>query len=211
MTIYEPATLLTDVVLAGVAGALGARLLAAGRAPGRSGTRLWAAAFLAGATAALAGGIVHGFGPSLAPALKALLWRLVLVGAGLACGLLLAGTAVAALRGTARRLCLVLVAGQLVAYLALVARSDDIRLAAGYGGITIVLLLVLGLVTARRDGRLLAALVAALALSAAGIAVQQARVAALGPFNHNDLCHLLQTAAVWPFYRAGLRLRDRPD
>jgi hypothetical protein len=76
---------------------------------------------------------------------------------------------------------------------------------------TIVLLLALGLVTARRDGRLLAALVGALALSAAGIAVQQARVAGLGPFNHNDLCHLLQTAAVWPFYRAGLRLRDRPD
>ena len=29
--------------------------------------------------------------------------------------------------------------------------------------------------------------------------------------NHNDLCHVLQTAALWPFYRAGLRLRDLGD
>jgi hypothetical protein len=30
-----------------------------------------------------------------------------------------------------------------------------------------------------------------------------------GPFNHNDVCHVIQTVALWPFYRAGLRLRDR--
>jgi hypothetical protein len=210
MTIYEPSTLVTDAVLAAVAAALGARLFAASRSPSRRATRLWAGAFLAGAVAALAGAIVHGFGPSLAPALKASLWKLVLVGAGLACALLLAGSSVAALGGRTRRACLGVGAGLLAVYLTLVARSNDIRLAAGYGVLTIVALLGLGLATARHDRRSLATLVGALALSAAGIAVQQAHLVGLGPFNHNDLCHLLEIAALWPFYRVGLGFRDRP-
>ena len=48
----------------------------------------------------------------------------------------------------------------------------------------------------------------ALGLSAAGLAVQRSGLT-VGFLNHNDVSHVLQTAALWPFYRAGLRLRDR--
>jgi len=209
MTISEPTTLLTNAVLAVAAAALGLRLLEAGRAPSHVGTRLWAGAFLAGATAALAGGLVHGFGPSLAPWLKAFSWKVVLAGVGCACFLLLAGSSFAALRRTARRACLGIAALQLALYLALVAVSNDIRLAAGYAAATIVELHALGLAIARDDGQPLKALVGGLALSPAGIAAQQARVMGPAPFNHNDVCHVIQTVALWPFYRAGLRLRDR--
>jgi hypothetical protein len=208
MTIHEPSTLATNAVLASVAAALGARLLAASRAPSGRATRLWAGAFLAGAAAALAGAIVHGFGASLALVLKTSHRKVVLVGSGVACALLLAGSGVAALGGNARRICLGLGAGLLAVYLAPVARSNDTSLAAAYGVLTIVMLLAVHLKTARHDKRPFTALVAALALSAVGIAVQQAHLAGLGPFNHNDLCHLLQTAALWPFYRVGLELRD---
>ena len=29
-----------------------------------------------------------------------------------------------------------------------------------------------------------------------------------GLFSHNDVCHVLLTAALWPFYRIGFGLRD---
>ena len=42
MKIHEPATLVTDYLLGGLAAFLGARLLRAARGPGRGGARLWA-------------------------------------------------------------------------------------------------------------------------------------------------------------------------
>ena len=209
MPVSEPTTLLTNAVLASVAAALAARLLRAGRSPARAALRLWAAALLAGAVAAAAGGIVHGFAPVLPALAHAVLWKVVLVATGLACWLLVSGSALAALEGAARVSVLVAAAIQLAVYGALVARSNDITLTATYGAVTIVALLALGLVTARRDPERLAWLLLALALSAAGIAAQRARVAGPGPFNHNDVCHVLQTVALWPFYRVGLRLQPR--
>ena len=67
---------------------------------------------------------------------------------------------------------------------------------------TLLTNVVLAVAAAALGIRLLAARLAA------GIAAQQARVPGPGPFNHNDVCHVLQTAALWPFYRIGRRLRD---
>ena len=64
----EPTTLVSNWVLAAVAVGLGVRLYRAGTGEGLRAQRLWAAAFLAGAAAALAGGVVHGFAASLTPA-----------------------------------------------------------------------------------------------------------------------------------------------
>jgi hypothetical protein len=137
------------------------------------------------------------------------LWKTVLVGTGLAGSLLLAGTVLATSDGAWREAFLAGTAGQLVLYLSLVSGSDDVRLAVWNGAATIVLLLALVLATASHDPRRLAWIGIALLLSAAGLAVQRTeiRVAIL---NHNDVCHVLQTAALWPFFRAGLRLRDQP-
>lgn len=205
MHLSEPTTLVSNWVLAAVAVALAARLHRTGAGEERRAQRLWAAAFLAGAAGALAGGIVHGFAASLSPVAHTVLWKIALAGCGLASSLILAGTVLATLGGTWRRAFLAGVAGQLAVYLALVSGSDDIRHAVWNGAVTILAVLALALGTAFHDARRLAWILLALGLSAAGLAAQRARVAT-AILNHNDVCHVLQTAALWPFYRAGLRL-----
>lgn len=210
MPLSEPTTLLSDGVLAAVAAALGVRLFRAGAGAGRRPQHLWASAFLAGAAAALAGAIVHGFAASLSTVAHDVLWKIVLVGTGFAGSLILAGTVLATLVGRWRAAFLAGTAGQLAVYLALVSGSSDVRLAVWNGAVTILALLVLALATASQDPRRLGWIVLALALSAAGLAVQRAGLGA-SIFNHNDVCHALQTAALWPFYRAGRRLSSRSE
>ena len=204
MHLSEPTTLASDWVLAAVAAALGTRLLREGGR--RPAPRLWAAAFLAGAVAALAGGTVHGFAAYLSPLAHDALWKVVLVGAGLAGSLILAGSLLVTLHGTWRRALLAAAAAQLAAYLAVVSGSDDIRHAVWNATATILAVLALALASARHDSRRLAWILLALGLSAAGLGAQRAGVSA-AILNHNDVCHVLQAAALWPFYRAGLRLR----
>jgi MFS family permease len=204
----EPTTLVSNWVLAAVALTLGARLHRAGAGPEGRARRLWAAAFVAGAAAALAGGAVHGFAASLTPVGHAVLWKTVLVGVGLAGSLILAGAVLATLTGPWRTAFLAGAAGQLAVYLALVSGSNDVRLAVWNGAVTILALLALAPAAASHAPRRLAWILLALGLSAAGLVVQRSELAA-GILNHNDVCHVLQTAALWPFYRAGLLLHDR--
>jgi len=206
----EPTTLVSDWVLAAVAVALGVRLYqAAGAGPGRRAQRLWAAGFLAGAAAALAGGAVHGFAAALTPLAHDVLWKTVLVAIGLAGSLILAGAVLATLAGGWQTAFLAGAAGQLALYVALVSVSNDVRLAVGNGAVTILALLTLAPTTASRHPRRLGWILLALGLTAAGLVVQRSGLAA-GILNHNDICHVLQTAALWPFYRAGLLLHDQP-
>jgi hypothetical protein len=207
MPLSEPTTLASDLVLAAAAAALGLRLYRAGGPGGRRARRLWAAAFLAGAAGALAGGAVHGFAPSLSPLAHAVLWKSVLVAVGLAGSLVLAGAVLASFAGACRRLALAGAAGQLAAYLAIVAKSDDTRNAVWNGALTLLALLAVSLAAALRDARRLGWILLGLGLSAAGLAAQRSGVAA-SILNHNDVCHVLQTAALWPFYCAGRRLQD---
>jgi len=195
-------------VLAAVAVGLGVRLYRAGAGEGLGARRLWAGAFLAGAAAALAGGIVHGFAASLTPVGHTVLWKTVLVGVGVASSLILAGTVRATLTGAWRRALLAAAVGQLAVYLALVSGRNDVRLAVWNGAVTIIVVLALVLGTASQDSRRLVWILLALGLSAAGLAAQQSGIA-IAFLNHNDVCHVIQTVALWPFYRAGLRLIDR--
>jgi hypothetical protein len=209
MPLSEPTTLASDWVLAAVAVTLGARLYRAGAGPGRRAQRLWALAFLVGAVAALAGGAVHGFAAALTPLAHDVLWKAVLVATGLAGSLILAGAVLATLTGRWQTIFLAGAAGQLAVYLALVSRSNDVRLAVGNGAVTILALLTLAPTTASHHPRRLRWILLALGLMAAGLLVQRSGLAA-GILNHNDVCHVLQTAALWPLYRAGLLLRDPP-
>jgi hypothetical protein len=99
-------------------------------------------------------------------------------------------------------------AGQLGVYLLLVSSSNDVRIAVGNGVLTILALLALVVATAAQAPERLAFILLALGLSAAALVVQRTGLAA-GILNHNDVCHVLQTAALWPFYLAGRRLIDR--
>ena len=201
----EPTTLLTDWLLAAVAIGLGVRLAAA--ATGSRARQLWAVAFVVGGCAALAGGTVHGLRAWLDPLLIAWLWQCALLGSALAGTLLLAGATLDALRGAAQKLALVAVAAKLAVELTVIAGSGLTRYAVWAGAVSVVLLLALALWRARTDPETLGWLLLALALAGAGLAVQAARVTLHPHFNHNDACHVLLTAALWPFYRSALRLK----
>ncbi len=201
----EPTTLLTDWLLAAVAIALGVRLAAA--ATGSRARQLWAVAFVVGGCAAFAGGTVHGLRAWLDPLLTAWLWQCALLGSALAGTLLLAGATLDALRGAAQKLALVAVAAKLAVELTVIAGSGLTRYAVWAGAVSVVLLLALALWRARTDPETLGWLLLALALAGAGLAVQAARVTLHPHFNHNDACHVLLTAALWPFYRSALRLK----
>jgi len=207
MSLSEPATLATDYLLAALAAGLGIRLARAAPA-GAAGRRLWAAAFLVGALAGLAGGTVHGFAASLPPAVRALLWKAWLASVVLAGGLILLGMVVSTLRGAWLRAGLALTAAKLAFYLVVVTRSGLTRDAVQDAAVTISLVLALALAAARWDPRLLGWTLLAVGIAAAGLAVQAARLAPHPRFNHNDTCHVLLAAALLPFYRAGLRFRQ---
>jgi hypothetical protein len=209
MTITEPTTLASDWLLAAVALGLGWRLRTAGMADAGRPQRLWSAAFLAGAATAFAGGVVHGFAGMLSTDAHAVLWAVVRVGAGLTGSLLLAGSVLAAATGRPRLLLLGVAAGQLAFYLLVVGGRDDIRPAVWNGAATIALTLGLTVASTAGDRLRLAWVAAGLALAAAGLGAQRSGLA-ISILNHNDLCHGLQTASLWPFYRAGVGLREPP-
>jgi hypothetical protein len=206
MRISEPMTLATDWLLAGAA-AFGARLVGTRTRRGHWAPLLWGLAFLVGAGAALAGGAFHGFAATLPASIRAKLWTMALTGSGVAASLLLAGIVLATLGGQWRRCLVVGVAAQLVGCLAVASRGPEVSDVVWNGALTILIILVLAIAGARQEPQRLAWLLLALGLSAASLLIEKTSVC-LGPFNHNDLCHVLLTAALWPFYRIGLGLRD---
>jgi hypothetical protein len=102
---------------------------------------------------------------------------------------------------------LAVTAAQLAGYLVVVAGSAATRHAVWNGAVAIVLTLALALVTAGEDRPRFLRILLGLALAAAGLGAQRAGLG-LSILNHNDVCHGLQAASLWPFYRAGLGLRE---
>jgi uncharacterized protein DUF6962 len=76
------------------------------------------------------------------------------------------------------------------------------------GAFWIVALVALIAGSAAGRDALLQPMALGLALVGAGLIVQRGGWALHTHFNHNDVAHVLMTAALWPFYRAGLRLRN---
>ena len=150
---------------------------------------------------------VHGFAVTLPAPVRAILWTIAFTGSGVAASLLLAGTVLATLGGRWRRGLVIGAAAQLVGCLALASRGPVVRQVVWIGTLTIVVILALAIAGARQEPQRLAWLLLALGLSAASLLVREDR-RFLGPFNHNDVCHVLLIVALWPFYRIGLGLRD---
>jgi hypothetical protein len=200
--------MLTDYVLAGVASVLARGLVRAGDS---RATRSWALAFLAAAASALVGGSVHGFGFAMPPPLQQALRVGTVMGVGVVGTSLLAGVVFASVRpGPVRRWLLGLCAAKLAFYLAWVAYHPQFRYAA-YDSLPSVLLVLGFLVRWRGRGGPPEATqgAAGLGLSIAGAVLQQAGLG-VHPvwFNHNDLYHVIQAAALVLIARAGRRLRD---
>ena len=195
MTISEPMTLLTDYVLGGVTAWL-AVLLFKGSALQQS-RKFWALAFAALTLGAFLGGTWHGFFNN------AFLWKATVLSIGVASFGMLAGSAIATVSGVGRKLILTFAVAKLVVYSAWMLKRDDFIFVVLDTGIAFA-----G-VAAMHLWRWNAWIVAGVIVSVAAALVQAAGFALHAHFNHNDLYHVIQIAAMVLFYRGARTLVDR--
>jgi len=199
----EPMTALTDAILAAWTAFWCAFLFA--RANGRRPVLLWAWAFAATAVSALAGVAYHGcrlfFEPVTLGAIVA--WKIVPVASGVAALCLGSAAALVWLRGTARRAAIAVLIAEFVACLVAAAMSNDFLVVAiDSAPVLVVILIGCAVHWQSRASRLVAAGIA-VAFIASAIQMSSLR---LGGFDHNDIYHVVQMAAMYLLYRGGILL-----
>lgn len=200
MTIHEPATLLTDLLLAALAGGLAWHLRR--RRPDAVAARWWAVALAFTAASALVGGLYHGFAPNFPAAVAPPWWTLTL----LTICLIAAAMDLALVHETvppARQRAVMTVVGlKFAAFAAAAVQNPQFVIAIINYGLTMLLWAGVA-VMLRRAWSL--SMLAGIGLSIIAAAVQQLRIGISAHFNHNDLYHLIQAFALIAFYRAGRR------
>ncbi len=210
--ISEPVTLITDYALGAVSAALGWRLY---RTAGEERARkCWALAFAAAAASALLGGTHHGFATLMSPAAYALSWKVTVLAVGVFSFAIVAGSVIATTRDAGRTALLAFAAAQLAAYTGWMLFHDEYRYVVLDTAVAMsVLLLLHGWSAASRGDAASHWVLAGIAVSATAAAIQFFRIAPYEHFNHNDLYHVLQLAAMVLLYKGGKLLRDRmgPD
>jgi len=208
--VTEPTTVATNVVLAVLAFVFAARLVHRSAAASSAAGAWFAAALLATGFAALIGAIAHATDPSRDASLRERFWRSTLYVTGLIGATTIASVAYFAARGYARAALLLFAAIKLVVYLYRVVREPEFRIAAVDYGIALAIL-VMGAVTelVRRRAPGMTWLIAGVLVSLVAGVVQARRLALHRQFNHNDLYHVIQMAALYAFYRGGALLVDR--
>jgi hypothetical protein len=196
--ISEPMTLATDYLLAAVTAVAGVLILRA--AAGQNSRRLWGVAFVALALGAALGGTHHGF------QLDAL-WKPTVLVIGLAsCGML-AGSAFATTRGGMRQTLLALAAAKLAAFWLWTWRDDRFIWVVADTGSAFALVGLLHILRLRDPASRW--ILAGVGLSVAAGAVQASGFDLHRHFNHNDIYHVIQIAAMLAYYRGAQRLADR--
>ncbi|HEY3077812.1 MAG TPA: hypothetical protein VGJ74_21780 [Burkholderiales bacterium] len=195
--ISEPMTLATDYLLAAVTGVAGVLIL---RVTERQNSRrCWGIAFLALALGAALGGTHHGF------RLDAL-WKPTVLVIGLAsCGML-AGSALATTRGWLRHALLAVAVVKLAAFWLWTWRDDRFIWVVADTGIAFALVALLHLWRLREPGSRW--ILGGVGLSVAAAALQASGFDLHRHFNHNDLYHVIQIAAMLAYYRGVRRLAD---
>ncbi len=202
--------MLTDYVLGVLAGVLAVALFRLGRVERQNSVRLWAAALGATALAAAFGGTFHGLTLILGDLAQTVLWKATVYSTGLASFFLLSAAIVASVAGQFRRSLLAMAALKLAIYALWMATHDDFRYVVYDYAPTLVGVLILQLAAARVGGAASARwIVSGILLSFAAAGIQRTGLALHEHFNHNDLYHIVQMAAVYLLYRGGRELRDR--
>jgi hypothetical protein len=201
MPIAEPTTVLTDYALA-VLGVILACWLGGRARP--LPTRLWAAAFVAIALGAGAGGTLHGWGPALALATRAGLWNFVYAAIGLGNFFMLAGILFTVVPRRGWPLVLAVLALRLLAYVVF-TMAADFRYVMYDLVLTLSVLLGTALYGLARGEPSALFVLAGVLLSLLGAFFQTEGFDLHPRFNHNDLFHVLEMGALYLFARAGLR------
>jgi hypothetical protein len=199
----ERITMLTDFLLAVVAGILALLLLAGGVAGGRSALGLiWALTFFSTSAAAVAGGIFHGSRYRTGPDRSARLWRITLLLSAPIGFFLLAAAGLGSASPYLTVLVLAFAAAKLLVVVVFLIRKASFAIIAYDSGLS---LLVLGLVVAwgvsggggfAGGGWILGGVV----LSLVGAAAQRRGWRSDRYFDHNDVFHLAQAAACCLFF-----------
>jgi hypothetical protein len=177
----EPMTVISDYALAAVSAFLGLKLI--------PHSKFWALAFLAIALAALLGGTWHGFWQN------EVLWKATTLSVGVASFGMVAGSSIAVTTGRLQAALIVLAVVKLGAYTLWMLRHDDFIWVVAD---TASALLIVGVLYLWRFNGWMLAGVAVSVL--AGLA-QASGLRLHEHFNHNDLYHVIQTAAMLAFYR----------
>lgn len=204
MTLHEPATFVTDLLLAALGAAFVIRLK---RTPSPSkAAGWWTLSIGLMAASAFAGGCYHGFAPELPQAIEPWWWRLVL---WIICGLGFAmGTSLLHElnpRVGFRTWQVLLAAKFAISSVTVLFRPDFIVAMADYGSAMIAWALAAAIVLRPWRGPMLAGV----ALSVLAAVVQQAQWGLSRHFNHNDVFHLIQAFALVAFYQAGKALAGK--
>ncbi len=188
----EPMTVLTDYALGGVAAWFSVLLF---RNP-QASRRLWALAFAALAAAAFLGGTWHGFLQS------DLLWKGTTLSAGVASFGMVAGSSYAVFSPPLRAFVLTAALAKLVVYSAWMLGHD------AFIYVVIDTAIAFMVVAALHLWKWNGPILAGVAVSIAGAVVQASGLRLHEHFNHNDLYHVIQIAALVLLYRGAKRLQS---
>ena len=195
MEIAEPVTLLTDYALAGVTGFLCWKL----RSNPFRAARFWLLAFVALAIAAFLGGTYHGF------RIEAL-WKPTLLAVGVASFGMLVGSAYATTSGAVRVALHVAAALKLALYALWMVRHDDFVFVVA--DTASAMLAVAALHLLRLDNPASRWILGGVAVSLVAAGIQAGKLALHEHFNHNDLYHVVQIAAMALYYAGARRMTD---
>jgi hypothetical protein len=208
--VTEPATVATNAVLAVLGSVFALRLAHRSIATGSSAVAWLAVGMAATGLAAFVGALAHGTDPAGHTALRERFWRGALYVTGFIGAATVASVAFFAARGIMRSAILALAAIKLVVFVWRVARLPEFRVAAAdYGAALAVLLIGAVCEWVQRRAPGMTWLIAGVLVSLAAGIVQARRLAPHRLFNHNDLYHVIQMAALYAFYRGGALLVDR--
>lgn len=202
MTIHEPATVVTDLLLAGMGGYFALQLRRQRPEP-QGPRRWWILAMISMAAGALVGGLYHGLAPELPQALELWWWRLVL---WIVCGLgfTMAMSLLHELRPPGMRWWQLGLAGKSLIAAAVAGWHPEFVVAMVDYGLSMLAWAVAAMIV-RRPWRL--PMMGGVGLSVLAALVQQGQWGLSPWFNHNDVFHVIQALALMAFYKAG-RLLD---
>jgi hypothetical protein len=208
MTITEPATLVTDYLLACFTAILSWRLFRAARTRHSAPQWWWGTAFAATALVGVTGGTVHGFQLVLDPRVKDVLWLLTIEGLIVAAFAVVRATLVgSSLRAGTTRVASVAAAGAYGLYGLWAATTPRFAVAIAAYGMALVVLVAFKVAGWREERDAARWIIAGVLVSAIAAVVQQGGLSLHEHFNHNDLYHVIQALGVWLLYRGAAAAR----